>query len=410
MRQSNRNIDDLVNDEQASVETGRTGFGDIQATKKVYPGMRAFVGLMALAIVASVGWFIYSQAHHLKQKGTENAAQQAKDASSLPTRNFGGDAAGSPQAQAAASPASAADTQSPNDPQAAARAAAAAALAAQQKAEADIMKRRLGQAQAADSGGGGGGDAPVASSGSGSGSATSPPTPTSADSAALQNRMGGAQVMRVSASVLKHPRFTIAGGTMIPCGTTTELDTTVPGQVSCMVTRDVYSADGTVRLIDKGAKVTGEDSGGIKMGQARVFVLWTRLRNPDNVTINLMSPGAGQLGAAGVPGQVDTHFWERFGGAMFVSVFADTFQGLMQVAANSTAPNGQINLNTTSQTGDSLARDALNATINIPPTLYTAQGSNITIYVRNDLDFSDVYGLAAQGDNTNNTQTAGDSN
>ncbi|WP_235021331.1 TrbI/VirB10 family protein [Caballeronia telluris] len=132
--------------------------------------------------------------------------------------------------------------------------------------------------------------------------------------------MNGVGIARVMASTSKHPSLTVPAGTMIQCGTATELDTTVPGQIKCHVSQDVYSFDHKVRLIDKGATVVGEASGGIKSGQARVFALWTRLVNPDGVTINLNSLGTNALGSAGIPGQVDSHFWERFGPAILISI------------------------------------------------------------------------------------------
>ncbi|VDB02127.1 Type IV secretion system protein virB10 [Klebsiella pneumoniae] len=95
---------------------------------------------------------------------------------------------------------------------------------------------------------------------------------------------------------------------MIPCGTGTELDTTVPGQVSCRVSQDVYSADGLVRLIDKGSWVDGQITGGIKDGQARVFVLWERIRNDRDGHVNIDSAGTNSLGSAGFRA-VDTHMW-----------------------------------------------------------------------------------------------------
>lgn len=99
----------------------------------------------------------------------------------------------------------------------------------------------------------------------------------SSDSSALATRMTGTSIGRVMAGTLLHPSLTVEAGRMIQCGTTEELDTTVPGMIGCMVSQDVYSFDGKVKLIDKGAKVVGEDSGGIKAGQARVFALWNRL-------------------------------------------------------------------------------------------------------------------------------------
>lgn len=57
-----------------------------------------------------------------------------------------------------------------------------------------------------------------------------------------------------------------------------------------------------------------------------MFVLWTRLRNPDNTIVNLDSPGTTALGSAGIPGQVDHHFWARFGPAMLISIFSSASQ------------------------------------------------------------------------------------
>ncbi|WP_208605350.1 hypothetical protein [Pseudomonas saponiphila] len=42
---------------------------------------------------------------------------------------------------------------------------------------------------------------------------------------------------------------------------------------------------------------------------------------------------------------------------------------------------------------DSLAREVLRATINIPPTLTVNHGEAVSIFVPRDVDFSDVYGL-----------------
>lgn len=209
------------------------------------------------------------------------------------------------------------------------------------------------------------------------------------------DRLRGGKPARVQASVLENPSLTIPQGRSIVCGTTSELDTTVPGMVTCQVSHDVYSADGNVRLIDKGAQVTGLVDSGIQHGQARVFVAWHRLRNPDHVTIQLDSPGASALGGAGIPGQVDTKFWERFGNALVVSVLGDASEALFSHLADNSTNNSQtnINLNNTSRTVETLAQEALRANLDIPPTLYTPHGTPVVIHVAHDLDFSDVYGL-----------------
>ncbi|WP_193061075.1 TrbI/VirB10 family protein [Halomonas sp. 3A7M] len=211
---------------------------------------------------------------------------------------------------------------------------------------------------------------------------------------AFTDRLNSGSPRRIQASILENPTLTIPAGTAIPCGTVSELDTTVPGQVSCQVSRPVYGADNKVRLIDPGAHVTGLVEGGISRGQARVFVAWQRARNPDHVTIQLDSAGAGPLGAAGVGGQVNNYFWERFGSAMAVSVFGDASEAAFShLAASSSSSDTTINLDNTSDTVDQLAQEVLRANMDIPPTLYTPQGQPVIIYVSHDLDFSDVYRL-----------------
>lgn len=213
-------------------------------------------------------------------------------------------------------------------------------------------------------------------------------------SSAFAGRLNAAPHDAVYATMLPHPSLTVPMGTLIPCGTTTELNSTQPGMVGCQVSRDVYSADGQVRLIDKGSNVVGEVAEGIRQGQDRVFVLWTRIRTPDNVVVHLNSPGTNNLGSAGISGQVNRHFWERFGNALLISVIADIGQAAVQRAVNGNQSGGtQVNLGNTQNTGNQMGTEALAATINIPPTLYAEQGKAVGIYVARDLDFSGVYKL-----------------
>ena len=97
------------------------------------------------------------------------------------------------------------------------------------------------------------------------------------------------------------------------------MDSTTPGYVTCLVPRDVYSDNGAVVLMEKGTRVLGEYRAGLRQGQRRLFVLWTRAVTPDGVAIALASPAADALGRAGFDGEIDTHFWERFGGALLLS-------------------------------------------------------------------------------------------
>lgn len=209
----------------------------------------------------------------------------------------------------------------------------------------------------------------------------------------LDTKLTATKLTAVSAAQLGNRDLVITEGTFLDATLETALDSTVPGFTKCILTRDIYSDSGRVVLLERGTKLVGQYSGGIKQGEARIFALWTRAETPRGVVINLGSPGTDGLGAAGVPGFVDTHFWARFGGALLVSVVNDAFT----VLASSQGAGVQGTSNTQGTTKDA-ASIAMENSINIPPTLYKNQGDKINIIVARDLDFSSVYGLRLSKD------------
>ncbi|KAA0073147.1 TrbI/VirB10 family protein (plasmid) [Paraburkholderia sp. T12-10] len=375
------------NDTPESVADGRQPF--VAGPKRSVPGLAAFLLLMVLSAVALIG-FLAWHALHPKPADSDQAGSKRDQtfAGALPQRHFNE----TPTSAVPASSVEVAATPAIN--------ANNAAQGQQQASPEELANlRRLGRSQGTSGNAQGTGAQPDAG-GAPPAPGGSPMQRVSQNSDTLDRATTAARPQAVKATMLAHPSLTVPSGVMIPCGTKTELDTTQPGMVSCQVSSDVYSADGKVKLIDKGAHVDGEISSGIKMGQNRVFVLWTRVRNPDNSLVDIDSPGTNSLGSSGIPGQVDTHFWTRFGGAMFISVFSDLGQAAVQLAANrgnSSGGNTNISLDNTSNTGNQLAAEALRATIDIPPTLYDQQGDRVMIYVRRDLDFSDVYTLSMDG-------------
>jgi type IV secretion system protein VirB10 len=187
----------------------------------------------------------------------------------------------------------------------------------------------------------------------------------------------------------------IAMGTPIPCVLETAMASDQPGYVSCVVTRDILSDNGRVVLLDRGTQVVGEYRGGLKRGQKRMFVLWTRAKTPTGVIVALASPGTDALGRAGFDGAIDTHFWERFGSAILLSVVDD---GMRLLTTELQRGNGSSQTNVfvpsgTLQGGKDAAAIAVQESINIPPTLTKNQGESVNIFVARDLDFSSVYGL-----------------
>lgn len=186
--------------------------------------------------------------------------------------------------------------------------------------------------------------------------------------------------------------FIITKGNTIDCVLNTKFDSTVVGMITCTVTRNIYGASGRVVLIDRGSRVSGEYKGGIQQGQNRVFILWNRIETPKGVIININSPAAGSLGEAGVGGRVDSKFWQRFGGAMLVSLVNDFGKAISEAAAEKTI-GGDVRLENTSETANQMATAELEKSINIPPSLIKHQGDRLSIYVARDVWFGNVYGL-----------------
>ncbi len=185
---------------------------------------------------------------------------------------------------------------------------------------------------------------------------------------------------RVNAHRLLNPSLTVPQGVVIAAVLETALDSTRPGAVRALVSRDVKGFDGSRVLIPRGSRLYGEYSAEVSAGQNRALIRWTRLTRPDGVIMDLDSPAADPLGRAGVRGKVDSHFFTRFGGAILQSVL-DAGVGL----ATREATNGVV---------VALPGSTQNLTTASPqqvvPTLKVKQGTSVSVFVARDLDFSSV--------------------
>jgi type IV secretion system protein VirB10 len=193
------------------------------------------------------------------------------------------------------------------------------------------------------------------------------------------------------ARVLPTQRLLLPKGAFLDCTLETAIDSTLPGMTTCVLATDSFSVDGSVVLLERGTKLVGETRGQVQQGSARIFVLWTEARTPTGVIVPLASPGTDELGRSGLPGQVDRHFWDRFGAAILVSVI----DGGLQAAAQSRSSNGGTVIYNPQSSRDVMT-EVLRSTINIPPTVSKPNGDRIQVFVARDLDFRSVYELKAR--------------
>ncbi|NTE37663.1 type IV secretion system protein VirB10 [Agrobacterium tumefaciens] len=230
-----------------------------------------------------------------------------------------------------------------------------------------------------------------------------------------------AQSERSSNSAVKAKTFRrtdalISEGTMIRGFLETAINTDLPGMVRAVVREDVYSLDGRRVLIPKGSRLTGEYRSGLARGQKRVFIVWNRVIRADGTSVSLNSPGADNLGRAGMGGRVDTHWLERYGNALMLSLVGGVSEFLSSLSDDdgnqqrtetrvdpvtgesivTTYGNGRnearsIAIERSAASLQQLAQDAFRDTQNIGPTIYVDQGTSVVVFVRRDLDFSDDY-------------------
>jgi type IV secretion system protein VirB10 len=184
---------------------------------------------------------------------------------------------------------------------------------------------------------------------------------------------------RAHAGAFLNRSTTVAQGTIVPAVLETAFDSTGPGFARALVQRDVRGFDGTRVLIPRGSRVLGRYRATPTAGQNRVLIIWFRLVRPDGVTIELESPASDALGRGGVKAEVNSHFFERFAGAILQSALDVG----VNLAARSADNSVVVALPGSVGAGRQLAQPN-----QIPPTLKIRAGKSVGIFVAKDLDFT----------------------
>lgn len=205
----------------------------------------------------------------------------------------------------------------------------------------------------------------------------------------LAERLRPTVVAATVAGMLPDRQYLLPKGAAIDCTLETAIDSTLPGMTTCVTATDVWSADGSVVLLERGTKLVGETRGSVAQGMRRLFVLWGEARTPTGVVVPLASPGTDSLGRSGITGEVDTHFGARFGAAILVSLI-DAAAAAVVAAQN----DGGDSMIVSSSGAQDVMSEVLERTLDIPPTIRVAQGERVSVLVARDADFAQVYALA----------------
>ncbi|HHT5616760.1 TPA: TrbI/VirB10 family protein [Enterobacter hormaechei] len=205
----------------------------------------------------------------------------------------------------------------------------------------------------------------------------------------LENSLNTVPTVTVKAFARKSLDLMITRGNSIPCSLTRAIDSTQPGQITCVTIAPTLSSSGKVVLMESGTLFTGNYQSDLKQGIARIQATFDRLETPNKVFMSLRAPAIGAMGQGGIDGEIDTQFGKRFNNTILLATIQSTVAaGSSRLAGGS---NGSVNLNSSTQPVSDLATETLKNSINIPPILRKNPGEIINIDVLQDMDFSSVY-------------------
>lgn len=188
-------------------------------------------------------------------------------------------------------------------------------------------------------------------------------------------------------------------GTPIPCIPDAPITSDVEGAFRCKVPAPVYSTSGAVPLLDTGTWIVGRVGSGLRRGQRRLFAVMTRVETPQGCLVRIRAPAADALGQAGLDGEIDTHFFQRFGAYIGMAFLDASLQASVLAASNAAAGNrGGISFYQFQGAGRAGGQALFGEDAAIPPTLYRNQAEPIVVRLTQDVDMRPCFRLRLRED------------
>ncbi len=181
----------------------------------------------------------------------------------------------------------------------------------------------------------------------------------------------------------------------IRCILIEEISSELEGKITCLVEENVYGAHGRFVLIPAGSKAIGYYAPLKKVGDARLFSGWNRLITPDGINVIFSGDDkresalmADAMGRAGVGGDVNNKYFEKYGLAFMVASM-NALAGSQIVTGDA---NQQIVIENYGREIGQLSNTILNENINIKPVVTVPAGSRVLISPLVDIWFQEPKG------------------
>lgn len=191
----------------------------------------------------------------------------------------------------------------------------------------------------------------------------------------------------------------------IPAVLENTINSQLPGRAIAVVERNVFGAQGRTVLIPAGSRVIGHYRSLARFGEARLDISWSRILRPDGVSINIDNQAADVMGRTGLPGDLDTRFFEKYGSSLLTSGIAAA--GDWVLSGSSTSVTNPLGGTTQSLSGraragnrlgndlDQLGQRMVQENVDIRPVLTVPQGTRLNIIPAEDIWLRDPDRLQA---------------
>jgi type IV secretion system protein VirB10 len=191
------------------------------------------------------------------------------------------------------------------------------------------------------------------------------------------------------------PTGTLYQGSIIRLVLDGALRSDLPGMVRARVVSDVYdSINFADLLIPRGSSVDCRYQSAILVGQSRMLLGCERIRMPNGKFIKLPgNPASDMEGASGVPAEVDTHFWTRFGSVLMMGAASTLLPSEDKTVTLSSNAGGTTQASTVlGNTLNQVITQTMSRNASIGPTGYIEPGAVFTVVTISDLQLEPYKG------------------
>ncbi|MFH4354444.1 MAG: TrbI/VirB10 family protein [Neisseriaceae bacterium] len=195
-----------------------------------------------------------------------------------------------------------------------------------------------------------------------------------------------------------NPDYLLPQSTVIKCNLMNDVVSTMESDTKCLVTKNVFSANGKRVLVPSGSIASGASLAGMVKGQRKMFITWDRLLTPEGVVIPLeSSQSIDKTGELGHQASVKSNFLVRFGNALMISVLSTAvntgFENIVPATIHNDENNtkNKVNIDVSdAKNSMDMSLETLKNEIDIQPVGQIKRGTIVNILVSQDIDFSEA--------------------